>query len=719
MPRSHRRHKTKASRPERVSPHTLFSRRLTLITVLFVAISLIYCGILISLQARGNAYSIYVESPAVPTGGTVQTVTLQAMRGEIYDRNGKPLVTNVYAYDLMLDHTAFLNAGSTAARNALLLSLLDALDAQSPDGTAPDGTAPNGAEQGIVTTDLFPLEGIYPRLAYSDEALDPTSPTAQALARVLEDVRLSENATADALITYYVNTYGLNTQTDGIPDYTAEEITALLRLYYDMDRTVFSAVTPYTLARGISTATISSLREAAVPAVSFSVRAERVYHYPGYATHLLGRVGQIFAEDWAYYNAMGYPMNATVGVSGCESAFESILHGTDGEMQITLDAEGRTLSSRVLTPAIAGQDIRLTIDIDLQIAAEDALRAATSADADKGTPARGTAGSVVAMDTATGEYLALASAPSYDAAQFSALYESMLTDPTLPMLDRALSSTYEIGTLSHVIATVGALSEGTVRSWDMISDSGIVTYGKTTVECPLYATQHRTHGSLGVGLALRSGCSVVFGQVGVGLGNYRFSLWETALGLGQPTGIELPESVGTTANVYPGVDAQVAAAAAGQNGARATNAQLCTLLATVLRGGDRPAGRVLLEIRDFTSGEAVYRKPSESLSHRAIGADHVALILQNMKTNATLTGAVASDVATARAGGMELGLLSARSPATGASLALAFATPREGVDAVTDRTVALSAVLEGAMTQDDANRIAAATLADYCTVLTP
>jgi hypothetical protein len=212
---------------------------------------------------------------------------------------------------------------------------------------------------------------------------------------------------------------------------------------------------------------------------------------------------------------------------------------------------------------------------------------------------------------------------------------------------------------------------------------------------------------------------VVFGQIGVGLGNYRFSLWEKALGLGQPTGIELPESTGSTANIYPGVDAQVAAAAAGQTEARATNAQLCTLIATVLRGGDRPAGHVLLEIRDFTSGEAIYHKPSESLSLRPIGANHVAHILQSLKTNATLMGAISDEVASARSVGMELGLLSARSPATGASLALAFAAPREGVDSVTDRTVALSAVLEGAMTQDDATRIAAATLADYYTTLTP
>ena len=702
MPRSHRRRKTAKPRHERVSPHTLFSRRLTVLTSIFVVIALVYCGILISLQARGNAYSIYVESPAVPTGGTVQTVTLQAVRGEIYDRNGKPLVTNVYSYDLVLDHAGFTSVGGTAARNALALSLLDAL-------------SETGA--GELTAEHFPLKGTYPRLAYSDEALDPTTQTAKSLTRVLDNVRLDAQASADALITYYVNTYGLNTQTDGIPDYTGDEITALLRLYYDMDRLAFSPLTPYTVATNVSTGLMSSLRERSTPGVSFSVRAERVYHYPGYATHLLGRVGQIFAEDWAYYNAMGYPMNAIVGVSGCEAAFESILHGTDGEMQVTVGADGRTLDSRVITPAIAGQDIRLTIDIDLQIAAEDALRAALTADADAGTPARGSAGSLVAMDTETGEYLALASAPSYDAADFGALYGSMVSDPTLPMLNRALSSPYEIGTLSHLITAVGALSEGTVRPYDTLSDSGTVSYGNTTLTCPLYATQQLTHGSLNIVTALREGCPVLFGQLGAELGNYRYSLWESALGLGQMTGAELSESVGQTAGIYPGVDAQVANAAAGLSGAKATPAQLCSMLATVVRGGDRPSGHLLMEIRDFTSGEAVYRKPSESLSYRAISKDHVAALMQGMKMNAIQTSAIAQDLASARTVGMELGSLT--SYTSGNALALMLASPMSGVDAVTDRTVSVSAVLESATAQDDAAFIAAQALTDYFAVLTP
>jgi cell division protein FtsI/penicillin-binding protein 2 len=285
------------------------------------------------------------------------------------------------------------------------------------------------------------------------------------------------------------------------------------------------------------------------------------------------------------------------------------------------------------------------------------------------------------------------------------------------MLNRALSSPYEIGALSQLITTVGALSEGTVHSWDMMTDSGTFSLGNTALICPLYEAQGHTHGTVSIATAMREGCTAVFGPLGAQLGNYRYSLWESALGLGQATGIELAESAGTNAGIYPGVDAQVAAAAAGQISAKATPAQLCTLLCTVLRGGDRPAGHLLLEIRDFTSGEAVYRKPSESLSYREIRADHVSLLTQAMRTNANLTSALSDAVMTARGRGMALGSLS--SATSGNALALVLATPMEGVDSVTDATISVSAVLEGATAKDDAARVAAQALADYLSGTNP
>ena len=673
MPRSRSRKPTAKAAPRRTTlgPHALFSRRLAILTTFFVLVGLVYGGILVALQARGNAYAIYVESPEVPDGGTTMTVTVQAMRGEIYDRNGKPLVTNVYSYDLTLDRADFMSSGSLHHRNELLLSLLDNL-------------ARTEKRPALEATD--PFAGSYPDLTLRPD-LDST-----ALDRVLARIGLDATATADDLVSYYLHTYSLDGRTDGIPMYDSTEIDALLRVYYDMDATQFSNVTPYTVAHDVSAAFIAEQMEKATPGVHIHVRADRVYHYPGYASHLLGRVGRIFAEDWAYYSAMGYPMNAIVGVSGCESAFENILHGTDGEMRVTLDAEGRVLAKETLTQPIAGRDIRLTIDIDAQIAAEDALRA------------QGTPGSVVAMDSETGELLVLASAPTYDTADFATEYETLASAVGAPLVNRALSTAYPIGDLAHLITATAGLSEGAVRAATLLQDTGETAVGTTALTCHQYAASHTTHGSIGVATALRESCDVVMGAIGVSLGNHKFSKWETALGLGAPTGIELAESAGKGSGCYPGTDAAVAAAASGQSDARMTPAQLASMLSTVLTGGKRYAAHLLSEVRDFTSGDVVYRKSVELLSDQSIRPDDLALLARAMKNDVLTDSASLGASQALRAQGMEVGRLGTQ--ADGAALSLVFASPATAANPISDRTVAVVAVLDKGASVERADAVA-------------
>lgn len=636
MPRFRRVRKSsgRSSRPARVSPHVLFSRRLTALTVIFVAICITYAGILISLQARGNAYAIYVEGPAVPDGGSVQTVTVQAVRGGIYDRNGKPLITNRYSYDLTLDYKSLRDAGSVHTRNQLLLSLLDALQS--------DATAQ-------LYADRFPLVGEYPNLTYSESARDEDSAVRTSLLRVLGRIELPDNASAASLVSYYVDTYSLASHTDGVPTYTNAQITALISLYYDMDESGFGVSSPYAMAGEISSAFIAAQKENATPGVRFTLRAERVNHYPGYATHILGRVGQIFAEDWAYYSAMGYPMNAIVGTSGVESAFEAILHGTDGQMQITLDANGRTIEQTTIKQPIAGQDIRLTIDIDAQIAAEDALRAG------------GAPGSVVARGE-QGEVLVLASYPSYDAADFNRNYELLSSDPSLPLLNRALSATYIPGDTMQLLTATAGLSERTISVYDKLTDGGKLSVGEGSILCPQYLEQGHSHTALDVSTALEQRCDVYFGQVGLRLGNQTFAKWERLLGMGLATGVELSESAGKSANLYPGIPSEPAFAAVGESDSRVTPAQLCTMLSTIASGGERYASHLLLEVRDYTSGAVVYRKNAELLSQFSMTALDRGTILRALKNEVVFDGSFAPLTQSIRASGVELGCFDTLAP---------------------------------------------------------
>ncbi len=676
MPRF-RRARSNGNRPRRLSPHTLFSRRVTALTVFFVAVCLAYAGILVSLQARGNAYAIYVDGPDVPDGGEVQTVTVQAVRGEIYDRNGKPLITNRYSYDLILDHTSFVSVGSVHARNALLLSLID--DVQSTDA-------------GTLCA-VSPFVGTYPELHYTASAASSAD-----LARVLDRAELSANTTASALAAYYTDKYGLADRTDGVPMYTSEQITALLTVYYDMDACGFGVSSPYVLANEISSSLIAAQKEKATPSVRFSVRAERVYHYPGYASHILGRVGQIFAEDWAYYSAMGYPMNAIVGTSGCEAAFESILRGTDGSMRVTLDKNGRIVAQETLTQPIAGQDIRLTIDIDAQIAAEDALREA------------GAPGSVVCMKADTGELLVLASAPTYDAALFHSDYEQLSSHPDLPLLNRALSAAYAPGDLMQLFTAAAGLGEGVISASTLLEDGGRLDVGDETLFCPHLFSQGQGHGSLGVTTALEDRCSIFFGQVGLSLGNQAFARWESLLGLGQQTGVELGENAGKSANLYPGIPTETATAACGVSDCRMTPAQMCQMLSTVLSGGSRYTAHLLYEVRDYTSGEIVYRRSTELLSQASISSLGTQLIARAMKNEVIFDPVLNEATANIRASGMDVGYFDTLSPSGSSDQSNALVLMFASRAASTDAAVSLSVVVENQTSTDAARSVAVGVL---------
>lgn len=382
------------------APRSVFVRRSAIVLITFVVGCLCFAGILIALQAKGNAFSVFRDKKTGEGETVEQTVTLQATRGEIYDRNGQPLITNRFLYDFGLDYEAFLSSGGIHDRNRLLLSLLDALDAAVEEGdtlTFPE--------------DYFPLEGTYPSLTLRAETKDSDSAIHYQLSRVCAKRGLSmQNLRADSLVSSYINTYALNAQIDGIPVYTNAQIDRLLRVLYDMDRCNFEENGYYTLAKDVSSAFIAQRKQTPSPWAVISVRTQRVRHYEGYA-HILGTVSSVQHKlsPVAYYNAQGYPMDALVGASGCESAFESLLHGEDGQLLLTRDDEGKIVSRTITVAPSAGQNLRLSLDIAAQTHIEDAMNTTHST------------GAVVVIDSRSGAILTLVSACQEQAASAASL----------------------------------------------------------------------------------------------------------------------------------------------------------------------------------------------------------------------------------------------------------------------------------------------------------
>ena len=556
------------------------------IVVLFCIVCMMYLGRLFYIQiaGRGDSYDSSVNE---------RRVKIQAVRGEIYDRNGVKLVANNYRYDLLLNYTQF-SSMTARQKNEACLAALDAIQKCNAEQTRP-------------MQRFFPFEGsAYPYYYYSAEAEDGFSLRFYRLRRVLDDIGLSENTTAEQLRDYYVKRYELlAVDNSGERLYNDNEIDSLIRLYYDLDAVRFRNSGEYTLAEGADMTLMTHLKELRLSAVDCRVNVTRTYCHPGYASHILGTIGPIYSEEWDYYNEQGYQMNEMVGKTGCELAFEKYLRGTDGTLLIKEDEHGNVIDMTVIEEPVAGNDVRLTIDIALQIAAEDGLRDNVAYVADKATsPQTGSgcnAGAAVALDPDTFEVLAIASYPSYDLGSYNEIYNDLAGDVALPLLNRALNGSYAPGSTYKLgMAAIGLMEEAILPS-TYIDCEGRYPYRGANggVGCSTYGDNHWS--SLEVVHAIAYSCNSFFCEVGDRLGIETMEKYMKKFGIGQSTGFELGGTSGILAG--PSYRAQIQGeawmpgmtwqSAIGQSDNQVSPLQLACYMGTLANGGTRYTAHLL------------------------------------------------------------------------------------------------------------------------------
>lgn len=566
---------------------------------------------------------------------------ITALRGQIYDRNGKVLVYNEKTYDLVFDYDAM--AATNLDRNYAILQVVYALRATN-----------NGEKVGESS---FPFDGAYPNYTYSSAARDTDSDVYyRLLKRIAEDEledeseRAKNDLTASHLeefykqnpaafpgeseiVEYFLERYKINsTDADGNPLFDDEEIDIIIRMRYDMEVKDFSIYNRYVVASGLDLSFISYIKELSVMGADFEVVAKRGYAYPGYASHILGRVGNIPAERWEYYKELGYDMNDVVGLDGCEEAFEEYLRGVDGVMVVVEDLDGNIIDQWVELEPIAGMDVYLTIDIDLQIAAEEGLE--YNIDALTGAEA----GALTALDPNNGEVLAIASYPSYDLSTFSANYNALLTDENKPLYNRALDGLYAPGSTFKLGIAAAAISSGTVTADDTVHCGGRYMYyaPSYTPKCWVYPN---SHGDLDAVGALKVSCNCYFFEMGRLMGIDMMNEYCSGYGLGEYTGIELAEKKGILAGpLYRemnGLDiwkpGNTIAAAIGQSDNNLTPMQINLYVATVLNGGTRYEAHLFKEAREYGSSSATVVKEAEVLNTVALTNSAVNAVKEGMK----------------------------------------------------------------------------------------
>ena len=576
---------------------TVFTARYIGITAVFLLVCLFYVIKLVDIQSKGEAGS------HDDNGHFTRTYTVAGVRGEIYDRNGVLLVGNEVNHDIIFEYGAIPD--TTAEFNRSILATLEAIE--------------RAGASDCLSKDYYVLEGSYPDLTYSNKLADRDSDEYKYLLRILDTNKMHPSeASEKELVKMLCNKYKLFEDL-----YTNEEITALLRVRYELERVQFGYYNSYTLAENVPAELVSYIEESGINGVNFKIDSERVYHYPGYASHILGRVGKIQAEDLEYYKQLGYSMNAYVGTSGCEKAFESYLHAEDGVLAVEYDADGSVVQKYYELEPISGNDVYLTIDIKLQIAAEDTIKESITA------IESAEAGSAVALDPNSGAIYAIASYPTFDLTKISEIdyYNSLLENPHLPELNRALSGVYPPGSVYKIGAALAALEEGHITSSS--------TYTCNKVFPHLHGpTCLGNHGVSSVTEAIRDSCNVFFYYLGMEMGIDNITKYTKPLGLGVATGIELPERVGmvagrlTASSWSAGNDLS---AAIGQANHGYTPLQLGVYTSTLTNGGTRYKAHLLDSVRQFYTGKVIYEYEPEVLETVEISRKNVDTVLEGMR----------------------------------------------------------------------------------------
>lgn len=578
--------------------------RYLIISVIFCLVCVFYLGRLFYIQISGRENSYDTDT-------TVKRVTVQAVRGEIYDRNGKKLVSNRYTYDLTITHSNF-SMLSPYQSNQACLQLLEALE--------------ECYETEAHQEKYFPFDGVYPNYVLSEETAGGDSISYYRMKRIISDLELDEDTSPEDLVDYYVKKYQLlAVDVTGRQLFTNAQIDRLLRLRYDMDALRFNESNDYVLATGLAPSSylIPYVSELGVSGATFCANVTRVYDYPGYASHILGTVGPIYEEEWTYYNNLGYQMNSMVGKTGCEYTFESYLHGIDGVMEIEVDSLGRVLNEKMITEPVAGKNVYLTIDIDLQIAAEDGLAENVQyvVDHSAGYAIYGygcNAGAAVAMDPDTFEILAIASHPTYNLVTYNQDYNQLASNEAIPLLNRALNGLYEPGSTYKLGVAVAALMEDEIEVDSVVKCSGKYPYDSSVpnrVGCSTYEVgTHR--GDVGLTTAIAQSCNSFFCEIGDRLGVSKLEDYMGRFGFGKDTGLELGGAVGIQAgptyrqeaNSPLGTwrDGDTWRASIGQAETQASPLQMACYMATIANGGTRYSAHLLHSVYDFGKSEPVY-----------------------------------------------------------------------------------------------------------------
>ncbi len=475
----------------------------------------LYAMQVIDGENKGNNITTYITR-----------TTVRAARGEILDINGNKLVGNRASYNLEFNHYVILRASDPNGELLKLAKLCQELD--------------------IAYNDHFPVTKERP---FTYTLSDYNSAWQGYFQAFLENRgNLDSDITAQLLIDSLRESYRIP------EDWSDEDARLVLGMRYELTlRNGVTNLPKYIFIEDASEEVMSAILELSTPGLKVESSTVREY-YTKYAAHVLGYIAPMNSAQMEMYP--DYSMDALVGQTGFELAFEEYLHGTDGIRVDKTTEDGTVVESYYEVEPKAGNNVEVSLNLLMQMAAEDKLADVMAQITDPelntdpegdGLDAQGAA--VVAIDVKTGQVLVCASYPTYDLSTLFENYTEISNGAYAPLLNRALMATYPPGSTYKMAMVVAGIDSHTITRQELIYDKGVYTkYEGFTANCLQYTLYGTVHGDINCMQALKYSCNYYFYELAERMSIDVIDRTAKGLGLGEATGVELLEYLGKRAN---------------------------------------------------------------------------------------------------------------------------------------------------------------------------
>ena len=517
---------------------------------------------------------------------------LQAARGNILDRTGTPIVSNSMGFRLDLYKTKVDNQ----TLNETILKIINILE-----------------KNGDNYEDNLPIKVEPFEFSLSDE---------EYLKKWKKNNKIDENSSAENCFYILKEKYQITSE-------NVLETRKIMTIRYEIAQNGYSNTRPVNLCSNLSRESAMELSERNAEFAGIDIVTVPIVYYNlgSMASHIVGTAGKISSEELEK-NQDEYNMNDIIGKTGIQYVFEKWLKGKNGIRQIDMDIEGTITGEYIEEEAVAGCDVVLTIDSNIQKVAEKALKdniikISTGGFYEKSDA---NAGAVVVMNVKTGEVLAMASYPDYEPQLFvngisNEKYKEY--NDVSALFNRAISGTYAPGSIFKMVTAIAGLETGVINTGTTINDTGVYPYAHKPV-CWYFTEYGRGHGIINVSQAIKYSCNYFFYEVGNRIGIDTLEKYAKYFGLGEKTGIELPsEAIGKNASRKRAEEenrtwylGETLSAAIGQSYNNFTPIQMAKYISMLANGGKNIDVTLVRTVIDSDGNEKTREEINELVDER-------------------------------------------------------------------------------------------------------